>query len=1094
MKNKKFTPFKFKLKLPNFSFLIKGIFVFLMLSYGSLSATNNYAQQTKLSINLTNTSLKKALSEIERKSEFYFMYNNSLIDTKQKVNVKAVESSIVDILNQLFKGTDISYELINKQIILYPKAIIKSTLNTPQENIKITGKVYDSNDESLPGVSIVEKGTQNGTLSDANGYFEIEVPSKNTVLVFSFLGFKTQEIAVEEASNPLLIKMIEFNMSIDEVIVVGYGVSSKKLLTGSVENINSEELQETASYSLEGALNGKASGIQILQNSGTPGSAIGIKIRGTASIYSGTQPLYVIDGVPMTTGNYSQIGFGGQGIDASMDINPNNIESITILKDASASAIYGARAANGVILITTKKGKAGKSAISFRSYYGFQKEWKRLDLMDATQWKEYVSTFNPSFVTNLTTNYNTNWQEEVFEVAPMSNNELSFSGGNDKTLFYISAGYLNQEGILIGTGYKKFSLQTNVEHKLNDKLSLSFRNSLTNSSNDRVRGDEEIDGVLPNAISLPPIYPVYDELGNYSENGYFSNPVATALESTTEALTVRNMSSLEFTYKIAEGLTLRNQWGLDYYNLHERRIEPTTTRLGAQSNGMIIEGRSNVSKTSQQLLLNYDKKIGDIHNFEFLLGYSFEIIKKRYSYIYATNFPSVYPEYINSAGNIEQAETDAIDEGIISYFGRVKYNLADKYLLEFSLRADGSSKFGSNNRYAMLPAVSVAWRVIEESFMANQRIFSDLKMKVGYGLTGNDQIGNNRYQNLYITGVNYNSLPGLAPKQIPNPDLKWETTSNFNYGIDLEFLKGKIGISAEYYYNLTTDLLLPRPLPGSSGFTTYMTNVGSIENKGYEFTVNTTNIDKELKWTSSFNISFNKNKVLELYNDQPIYSTSRGNNAIIAGQPLGVFYMYESKGVDPSTGDLVLTDFNNDNLINANDQFVVGDPNPLFTGGLTNSISYKGFDFRLFVQFSYGNDIYNGTRQYLENNAYGESDNQLATVLTQWRNVGDITQIPRFGGTYNNRKSTRYMEDGSYLRLKEATLGYNFPQALLDKLKGISNIKVYVKGQNLFTLTQYQGLDPEVNYDGQGFEFGMGTDFFTFPHPRVILFGANIDF
>ncbi len=463
----------------------------------------------------------------------------------------------------------------------------------------------------------------------------------------------------------------------------------------------------------------------------------------------------------------------------------------------------------------------------------------------------------------------------------MHNNELSFSGGNEKTLFYLSGGFLNQEGIVIGTGYKKFSLQTNIEHKINDKLSVSFRNGLINSLNNRVRGDEEIDGVLPNAISMPPIYPVYDELGNYDENGYFSNPVATANESTTAAATIRNISSIEFAYKIIDDLTLRNQWGLDFYNLHERRIEPTTTRIGAESNGMAIEGRSNVSKISQQLLLNYQKTFSGIHNLELLLGYSFEIIKKRYSYIYATNFPSVYPEYANSAGNIDQAYTDATDEGITSYFGRVKYNLADKYLLEVSLRADGSSKFGSNNRYAFLPAASFAWRIIEEPFMANQNIFSDLKMKIGYGLTGNDQIGNNRYQNLYITARNYYSLPGLAPKQIPNPDLKWETTSNFNTGLDMEFFNGRLVLSAEYYYNLTNDLLLPRPLPGSSGFTSFMTNVGSIENKGYEFTINSTNIDKKLVWKTSFNISFNQNKVLELYNDQPIYSTSRGNNAII---------------------------------------------------------------------------------------------------------------------------------------------------------------------------------------------------------------------
>lgn len=1066
----------------------------LFLSYSNfITAADTYAQKTKISISLNNSSLKKIFTEIERKTEFYFLYNNSLVDVKKKAGINAENLTIYQILDRVLKNSNVAYEVHNRQIILVPKKTNNKTINKP-ESFTVIGQVLDTKGESLPGVSVTEKGTANGTLTDIDGKFNINVQNEQAVLSVSFIGYKNKEIPVNGRSE-INITLQEEVVDLEEVVVVGYGTSSKKLLTGSVESIDSEELQETASYSLEGALSGKASGIQILQNSGTPGSAIAVKIRGTASIYSGTQPLYVIDGVPMTTGNYSQIGFGGQGIDASMDINPNNIESITVLKDASAAAIYGARAANGVILITTKKGKAGETKISYRSYFGMQKEWKRLDLMNAQEWKSYVNTFNPDFVNNLTDpTINTDWQDEVFTAAPMTNHELSLSGGNDKTLFYMSLGYLNQKGIIIGTGYEKFSLRSNIDHKITDKLSVSLKSGLTNSFNDRVRGDEEIDGVLPNAISMPPVYPVYDELGNYDENGYFSNPVATANESTTRANTLRNISSLELSYKLAEGLTLKNQWGADYYNLHERRIEPTTTRIGAESNGMIIEGRSNIFKLTQQLTANFNKEIAYNHYLDVLLGYSFEIMQKRYSYTYGTNFPSVYPQYLSSAGNIDEATTDAVDEGIVSYFGRIKYNINDKYLFEAALRADGSSKFGTNNRYAVLPAGSIAWRIIEEDFMSNQNLFSDLKIKVGYGLTGNDQIGNNRYQNLYITGVNYYNMPGLAPKQIPNPDLRWETSTNLNVGLDFEIISGRIGLSTEYYNIRTTDLLLPRPLPGSSGFTSYMTNVGSIKNKGYEFTLNTVNIHRELKWTSNFNISFNRNEVEELYNNQPIYSSSRGNNAIIAGQPLGVFYMYQSQGVDPSTGDLVLTDLNKDGTINDQDKMVVGDPNPVFTGGLTNILTYKNFDFRLFMQFTYGNDIYNGTRRYLENNAYGESDNQLATVLDQWQNPGDRTTIPRFGGIYNNRQSTRYLEDGSYIRLKEVTLGYNLNQKLIDRINFISSLRIYAKAQNLFTFTNYSGLDPEVNYDGEGYEFGMGTDFFTFPHPRVVLLGLNIDF
>jgi TonB-linked SusC/RagA family outer membrane protein len=1091
MKNKKSS--KLKIFSPRRLLMVNRIIMaILFLGFINMTVASNYAQKTKLSLSFNNISLKKVFKEIEKQSEFYFMYNNSTIDIKKKVSLHVKEQTIYQILDEVLEGAGIDYDIVNKQIVLTPEAKEKVQDNIIR-SIQVGGTVSDESGTTLPGVSVVEKGTQNGTITDLNGQFSINVENAESILLFSFIGYESQEILVGNATD-LKITLKEQVTDLDEVVVIGYGVSSKKLLTGSIGNVDAAEIQETATYSLEGALQGKTSGLQIIQNSGTPGSAMAVKIRGTATIFGGSQPLYVIDGVPMTTGDFSQIGYGGQGVDASIDINPSDIESVSVLKDASAAAIYGARATNGVILITTKNGSKGKSKISYRSYFGVQKEWKRLDLMNATQWKSYVNTFDPSFVSSLEPTISTDWQEEVFRVASMMNHELSFTGGTDKTLFYLSGGYLNQEGIILGTGYKKYSVRSNIDHKLTDRLSLTFKNGLTYSINDRVRGDQEIDGVLPNAISMPPIYPVYDELGNYSETGSFKNPVATGNESTTRANTLRNISSFELTYRLIEGLTLKNQWGADFYNMHERRIEPLTTRTGQEKNGMIIEARSNVSKISQQLLATYDKSFGN-HNLQLLAGYSFEIFKDRFSYTHGENFPQVYPEYITSAGNIVEAYTGANDEGINSFFGRVKYNFSDKYLFEVSLRADGSSKFGTNNRYAFLPAGSFAWRVIEESFMKDQTLISDLKIKVGYGLTGNDQIGSNRYQNLYTTGRNYYSLPGLAPLQIPNPDLKWETTKSFNAGLDIEFFKGRLGLSAEYYNNLTTDLLLPRPLPGSSGFNSFTTNVGSIENKGYEFTLNTVNFEGDFSWTSSFNISFNKNKVLELYNDQPIIfdeGDSRASNSIIVGEPIGVFFIYESQGVDPSTGDLVLTDIDGDDVP---DRMVVGNPNPVFTGGFTNIMSYKGFDLRIFMQYSYGNDIYNGTRRYLENNSYGKTDNQLVTVLNQWMQPGDITKIPRFKGIYNDRQSTRYMEDGSYLRLKEITLGYHFSQKALDKMKFISSLRLYLKGQNLLTFTNYSGLDPEVNYAGgtRG-EFALGTDFFTFPIPRVLLFGINIDF
>lgn len=1057
--------------------------------------TNNYAQRIKLKLYFNDVPLKTVLKAIEDQSDFYFMYNDAVVNVNRAVSVRIRNKTIYEVLDKLLGKTGIKYEIINKQIVLTPISKINKNPD-PQNKFAhtVTGTIVDQNGVSLPGANVVEKGTTNGTITDLDGKFTLTVKDENAILVFSYVGYETKEIPVA-GKTTINVTLSDDAQAIEEVVVVGYGTSSKKLLTGSVGNVSANEIQETATYSIEGALHGKASGVQVMQNSGTPGSAMSIKVRGTASIYSGTQPLYVIDGVPMTTGDYSQIGYGGQGIDASMDINPNNIESITILKDASASSIYGARAANGVILITTKKGKAGKTKINYRGYLGVQKEWKRLDIMTTDEWIKWNNYVSPGFVDGLDPEViqPTDWLDEVFTPALMMNHEVSVSGGSEKTQFYLSTGYLKQDGIVIGTGYEKFSLQANIDHKLTDKLNLKFRSGSNYSINNRVRGDEEIDGVLPNAISMPPIYGVKDDLGNYTDIGYFSNPVATANESTTEARTLRNISSLELSYRILPGLTIKNQFGADFYNLHERRIEPTTTRAGKEVNGMIIEGRSDITKITEQLYANYYKSFNK-HNIEFLLGTSFEIWRKRYNYVYATNFPSVYPEYVVSAGTVE-AETTASDEAINSIFSRIKYNYDNRYIFEFAFRRDGSSKFGTENKYAMLPAGSIAWRVIDESFMKSQNLFSDLKLKVSYGLTGNDQIGNNRYQNLYITGRNYYGQPGLVPKQIPNPELRWETTTNLNIGIDFE-LFNRITLNAEYYQNLTEDLLLPRPLPGSSGFTSVMTNVGSIENTGYEFTLNTINIDKEFTWNTSLNLSFNRNEVLELYKDQPIYSSARGNNAIIPGHPLGVFFIYESLGVDASTGDLALVDLNKDGKIDADDRQVMGNPNPIFTGGLTNIFSFKGFDLRVFFQFSYGNDIYHGTRMYAGSNYFADSDNQLAYALDQWKQPGDVTDVPRFGGIHNRKISTYYLEDGSYLRLKEATLGYNFPSEMLKRINGISGVRLYIKGQNLLTFTKYTGMDPEVNYASpSGGDFlALGTDFFTFPHPRVILFGINLDF
>jgi TonB-linked SusC/RagA family outer membrane protein len=958
--------------------------------------------------------------------------------------------------------------------------------------VTVTGVVTDEETgESLPGVTIIVKGSTTGAVSDNDGSYTVEAPP-GSVLVFSFVGYESKEVPVDDRTH-IDVTLMQEVTRLDEIIVIGYGTSSRKLLTSSVADVSGEELEGTPRAGIEGALQGRAAGVQINQNSGTPGAAPTIRVRGITSIFGSSTPLYVVDGIPIITGNYGQIGFEGQGINATANLDPSNIESISVLKDASAAAIYGARGANGVVLITTKTGKANQSRIDFKTYHGWQKEWKRLEMLNADQWKEYVSSFDPDFVDGLDPSIDTDWQEEVFRVAPISHYELSASGGNEDTRMYISGSYFDQEGIVIGSDYRKFSGRINLDHQLTKRLALSARIGSNYSINNRIVGDQTINGVLPNAISKPPVYAVKDELGNYLEEGFWDNPVAIGNEVTNEARSFRNLSSIELKYNFLDNLVLNHQWGFDFYQLHETRYEPTTVDRGAESNGIAVDARSEVMKITQNTTLNYRQSLGD-HKFDLLLGYSFEMFRDRYNDIRGVNFPNDNLRYLVSAGTIEDASSNARDERTQSFFGRLVYNYRNKILSDVSIRRDGSTKFGDNNKYALFPAISLAWRISEESFLQNASRLDELKLKISYGLTGNDNIGDFRYMNLYSSGYNYMGQPGIIPSQIPNPDLKWETTSNFNAGVDIGVLNSRVNLSVEYYYNLTTDLLLPRPIPGSSGFSSVWANVGSLYNRGFEFMLNTVNVDRSFRWTTDLNLSFNRNRVLELYNDQPFTDEGRGNNAVIVDEPVGIFYMYESLGVDPSTGDLVFSDLNENDEVDDGDRTIVGDPNPEVTGGFTNLFTYGGFDLRIFFQFSYGNDIFNGTRQYAEAMKFGTSDNQLVTIMDRWQERGDITYVPRHDGTYNLFPlSSHYIEDGSYLRLKELTFGYNFPAQWLTRSGFITQARIYFRGQNLLTFTNYSGMDPEVHYGGPG-NISQGTDFFTFPQPRAYMFGINISF
>jgi len=946
------------------------------------------------------------------------------------------------------------------------------------QDIPITGRVTAEKDkQAIPGVTIVVKGTTKGTITDINGYFKLEAPAKGT-LIISFLGMKKQEIPVN-GLRQINIEMVDENIDLGEVVVVGYSTDSKKLLSGSIGLVSQEEIKNVPLRTIDGVLQGKAAGVSINQNSGTPGGQSSIKLRGGSSINASNQPLIVIDGVPTITGSYAQIGYSGQEIDALSDLSPNDIESFTILKDASATAIYGARASNGVILITTKKGNYQKTSVSLSTSYGWQTMPKEriLHLMNAAEWNEYKGTDVQGI--------DTDWMKEILQVAPTSNTEFSVSSGNEKTRLFISGNYYVQDGTVKGTSYDRYSGRMNIDHKLLSGLTIGGGVSMTYSNNHRVEGDYTLNGPLPNALSIPAIYPVYNADGTYNEDGPYANPVAIYKEAVNLAFTNRNNGNIYLEYKFMNDFTFTTKLAADIYNLREHEYDPITERQGAKYNGLGIEGTSYVSNLVNSNVLQYTKKIGEDHHIEALAGYSFEKYARRNTYIEAIDFPNEKFQYINSAGTIRAASTGSLDRGMNSYYGQFKYNYKFKYIVTFTGRVDGSSKFGKNNRYGYFPAGSIAWRVSEEPFMKKFSKISELKLRLSAGLTGNDEIGDFASLGLFKGGYNYGGGSGIAPTQLPNPDLKWESTMQTGFGFDLALFNSRISLVADFYYNKTHDLLLERPLPPSTGFTSITSNIGDLQNKGIELVLNTENIKKRFTWNTSFNFAANRNKVTKLYEGQPIPDQGRGGNSVQVGEPIGIFFGYRCLGVDPTTGNLVYDDINNDGLITAEDRTKIGNPNPDFTAGLTNTFSYKNFDLSIFLHMVYGNDVFNGTYIYLESGT-GE-DNQTTAMLRRWRKPGDITDMPRVGDTY---KSSRFIENGSFMRIKNVTLGYNFPKNFIKKA-GLKTARFYVSGQNLFTFTKYTGMDPEVNYASTD-NIIMGTDFFTYPQSRTILMGLNI--
>lgn len=1055
----------------------------------------SYAQsQNNITLNFDNKSVKELLSSIEKQTPYTFVYNNSEINVNQNISISVKDSNLTYTLDKISDILNLEYQIIGRQILLKNKS--EQSIYKP---VRISGNVYTKKDSiPIPGVNIFVKGSSIGTITNMDGNFKLSIPGKDNILVFSFIGYKSFEINTND-QNTFDIFLEEENKLIDEIVVIGYGKESRKMLSSSVSKISSKEISKSITPNISESIKGKLPGLFVNQNSGTPGGAHTIRIRGISSISAGADPLYIIDGVPVIAMDLSQIYFNGQNVNTITDINTSDIESISILKDASASAIYGARGSNGVILITTKRGIKNESYIKFSARYGLQQVANTYEMLNAKQYMEYkneaavndgeLPIYSDEEIAN--NKIDTDWQSKLFKLAPIENYNLSFTNGNDKTFYYIVANYFNQKGIVKGTDYKRISTRINIDHAYSNKFKFGTSISLTRSINNRKEGDQSLNGPVPNAISLPPIYPIYNEDGTYFEDGPYANPISIANQHINTGYGWNNFGNIFASYNILKNLNYKFKYGINYFNFREHSYDPPTTRQGAKYDGLGIETTSEAIKTLLSNVINYSTSFNENHTINALIGHEIDKEQVNSTFMRGESFASEDLEYIISA--VEKISADAVfQESIInSFFGRIKYRFSNKYILTLNARYDGSSRFGDSNKYGFFPSGDVAWRISDESFFAFNFI-NDLKIRTSYGVTGNDKIPDFLYISQFGTSE-YGGSSAIYPINIASPDLKWETTKQFNIGIDFSVFNNRIIFTADYYRKKTEDLLLEKPTPPSSGFDSKISNIGKMENKGFEIYLSTLNIDRAIKWESQLNISINKNEVTQLYHNEPIENIGRGFQRIEVGEPLGIFYGYESLGVDPNTGDIVFADRNNDGIIDVKDKTKIGTPHAKFTGGFQNNFSFKNFSLDIFLQFSYGNDVFNGTRRYIE--SLKGVDNQTTSILDRWQEPGDETAIPRatnLDPNENNRVSSRFVEDGSYLKIKSVKLNYNVSHKLIERMN-LKDMNFYILAQNLYTFTNYSGMDPEVNYAGDDV-VRSGVEFFTYPSARVYSIGLSFKF
>lgn len=993
-----------------------------------------------------------------------------------------------------------------------------------QATASVAGMITDSTtQQAIPGVQVTVVGTTYGTITDDAGRYSLRsVPAGNVTLRAQRLGYARADRRLTLRAGEAVtadFALAPVARVLSEVVATGYGTESRRNVSAAQSRVLGSDIANAATAGIDHALQGKTPGVQVIQNAGNPGNGITVRIRGSASLSANNQPLWVIDGVPMIREAYSQLDMAGQDVTAVTGISADEIESIDILKDAAAAAIYGSNASNGVVLITTKRGQAGTGGparVTFNSYTGWQEATKTVPMLNSREYIEYMfeGGLNDGyteqeliddwfgFTRGRADSVNTDWQNEILRTAPVFDLNLGVSGGTERFDYFFSGSHYRQTGIVLGSSYNRQNVRANVGFRASDRLQLRTSIGLVREDHERNENDNTIDGVVTNAIADQPVIAVRRDDGSFTgiaDGLEYTNPVAVASVDDAESRVFRGIGSLEATYNFTDRLRLTSRTGMDVLNLRDLRwFSPQVEdRYYESAGGAAQQGNNTVQRFLVETFATVDPDIGETAQLSVTGGGSVQWNRSELQFMHGEGFASEVFRYPGNAGKITDYRGRPTAHNLVSAFARGSLALRDRYFLTASVRGDGSSRFGENNRYGVFPAVSAGWMLTDEPFMQPVSRFGELKLRASYGKTGNQGINDNFAPLARFGKANYADEPGLAPSAIGNPDLKWETTREFDVGFDLAILDGRVSLIGDYYQKKTHDLLVSRPITGTSGFTTFWSNVGNIENVGYELALSSAWLSSRdargLGWSSEFNISWNRNEVTRLFDKQPFNTGIRGVNRVEEGAPLGAFQTLVFEGVDPQTGDAKYKDVNGDGETTSADETIVGSPHPVYSGGLTNTFTWKGFDLRAFFQFSHGAEVYNAMRIFSDDGGY-YFDNKFKDVLRRWRQPGDITDQPRasFDGTSGgNEVSSRYIEDGSYIRLGELTLGYRLPAARLGRINVFEDARIFVSGRNIKTWTDYSGYNPDVNSLGATANVSLGTDFYAYPVARTFTIGIS---